>query len=46
MYNDQSLCFTPFLKAYKSSKRCNNDDFAYAVHSEIGHSAVEGKNQS
>ena len=40
MYNDQVFCFTPKGKLIILPKGANAVDFSYAVHSEIGNSAV------
>ncbi len=40
MYNDQVFCFTPKGKLINLPKGATAIDFAYAVHSEVGNSAV------
>ena len=43
MYNDQVFCFTPKGNLIILPKGANAVDFSYAVHSEIGNSAVGAK---
>lgn len=43
MYNDQVFCFTPKGNMIILPKGANAVDFSYAVHSEIGNSAVGAK---
>ena len=43
MYNDQIFCFTPKGNLIILPKGANAIDFSYAVHSEIGNSAVGAK---
>ncbi len=43
MYNDQVFCFTPKGKLINLPRGATNIDFGYAVHSEIGNSAVGSK---
>ena len=43
MYNDQVFCFTPKGNLINLPKGASVIDFAYAVHSEIGNSAVGAK---
>ena len=43
MYNDQVFCFTPKGNLIILPKGANAIDFSYAVHSEIGNSAVGAK---
>ena len=43
MYNDQVFCFTPKGNLIILPKGANAVDFSYAVHSEVGNSAVGAK---
>jgi guanosine-3',5'-bis(diphosphate) 3'-pyrophosphohydrolase len=40
LFHDQVFCFTPKGKLIALPRRCNAIDFAYAVHTDIGNSAV------